>query len=200
MFDKGSQRSSVMSDVIKRISPPCISSEWQRNILFGNVLTEPRNVKSYEIEVSSLDDSFKTKLIFKETPSICGSIPRIKVDRWINQLKNANIQLADVAVEENDNPTVRLLIGSNYWGLLITSAPVTLGNGLYAVNSKFGWTISGTEGTCSNLNVARYFLNQTRICDLWELEAIGIKPEKTDDVGEIERKQFDDLLRRAADG
>ena len=63
MFDDGSQRSCITSNVIQKILPPCVSTNWQRNILFGGVTTGPRNVKSYETEITSIDNSFKMKLI-----------------------------------------------------------------------------------------------------------------------------------------
>jgi hypothetical protein len=77
LFDEGSQRSRITTDLVKT-SPPCVSAGWQRNVLFRNVLTEQRKVKSFEVEVGGLDKSYKKKLIFRETPSICGTIPRVK--------------------------------------------------------------------------------------------------------------------------
>lgn len=202
MFDEGSQRSSITIDLIKKISPPYLSADWQRNVLFGNVLTEPRKVKSYEVEIASLDNSYKMKLIFKETPSICGAIPRVKPGEWLQKLEQEGIHLADISDDRMETASVDLLIGSDYWASVISSAPKLLNNGLAVVNTKLGWTISGqmNEDVCSALNMNIALYSQHQICKLWELDAIGIKPDAVDNVDELVQQHFEETVQRTPNG
>lgn len=70
LFDDGSQLSNITSDLIKKIGAPVISSEWSRNMMFGGLVSEPRKVKSYEVQLRSIDDSFTGTFILRETPAI----------------------------------------------------------------------------------------------------------------------------------
>lgn len=71
-FDEGSQLSYITFSALNKIGSNPVCSEWTRNIVFGGALTEPREVSSHEIEVCTIDNSFSTKLILRETPAICG--------------------------------------------------------------------------------------------------------------------------------
>lgn len=208
LFDDGSQLSNITSELIKKIGAPVISSEWSRNMMFGGSLSEPRYVKSYEVKLQSMDGSFTGTFILRETPAICGIIPRLEVGDWVTDLKEKGIELYDVNSTDIQNPQiVSVQIGSDYWNSLITSAPSTFKNGLAALNTKLGWTVSGpipnsgNVTTCLNIDapIALTCFQSSQICQLWELEALGIKPE-VDNIDELVKEQFNNTVRRSSDG
>jgi len=144
LFDEGSQLSNITTETVKKIGAPLVHSEWSRSMMFGGAISDPRKVSNYQVSIQSLDNSFSTKLILRETPVICGVLPRIQIGEWMDELEKSGIRLSDTSPPEDiELQVISIQIGSDYWGSLITSAPKLLTNGMTAPNTKFGWTISG---------------------------------------------------------
>jgi len=76
---------------------------------------------------------------------------------------------------------IELLIGSDYYGKWLTGRKHCLQNGLVALETCFGWTLSGkldkvsesTDEACAML-VTSMFVAEASVSELWKLEAIGI--------------------------
>ncbi|XP_035712075.1 uncharacterized protein LOC110855479 [Folsomia candida] len=112
LFDEGSQQSSGGQRTISAIGSPLVGEEWTRNVLFGGVLTEPRKIKKFKVQVQSLDGRFKRDIILRESPTICGDIPRIPAGPWMNELKKRKIFLSDFEMSHVDHPDID---GDCFW-------------------------------------------------------------------------------------
>lgn len=132
----------------------------------------------HEVVIGSLDGRFKKKIILRKCPAICGEVPRIPSGPWIDELKK--IHLSDWQLCHVDSPDIEILIGSDLWGQLVTSKPMKLTSGLTAVDTAFGWTLSGIvpgerEATVGMMSISTAMLNvDVNLQDLWNLEALGI--------------------------
>jgi len=125
----------------------------------------------------------------------------------MSELERECITLTDLdSVDSKNSQVVSIVIGSNYWHHLITSAPKILSNGLGALNAKFGWTLCGpvpeVVETYLNVNiptrVSCFMLS--RVCDLWELDILGIREEQIDDVNQLVQEHFNFMVKQNEDG
>lgn len=189
IYDEGSQLSNGGATTIDRIGSKCVGEEWARNVLFGGSVTDMQKIKKYQVELESLDGKTRRKLVLRKTVKICGSIPRVPAGPWMEELYSRNIWLSDYHENPVDNPDVEILIGSDYWGQLVTGRQVRLKCGLIAVETVFGWTLSGPVSNvhCNDtlaMSCVTLFHGCASVADLWSLESIGIK-----DPGEHKSKK-----------
>jgi len=151
----------------------------------------------YKVVIKSIDDAFSMDFVLCETPAICSKILVVKNGDWMKQLEQLGIKLTESSATRNMVEAIDIVIGSDYWNVFITSAPTLLLNGLAAVQTKFRWTISGPAPDDS---VVQYHLHQEQICQLWELDALGIKSELIDSIEELVQQQFNVTVQRDSDG
>lgn len=181
IFDEGSQQSNIGSTTVSKIGSCMVGEELSRNVLFGGTVTNCKMVKKFKVKLESLNGKVHRELILKETPTICGDIPRIPKGPWMKELKDKKIWISDFENSHVDNSAIEILIGSDNWGQLVTGKPVKLSCGLYAVNTVFGWTLSGPVPgskakeeslamTCTSL-----LTGQFNIQEMWSLESLGIQ-------------------------
>ncbi|XP_021959629.1 uncharacterized protein LOC110855533 [Folsomia candida] len=209
LFDEGSQQSSGGQRTISAIGSPLVGEEWTRNVLFGGILTEPRKIKKFKVQVQSLDGRFKRDIIFRESPTICGDIQRIPAGPWMNELEKRKIFLSDFEMSHVDHPDIELLIGSDYWGQFVCGKPLMLSCGLVAVETVFGWTLSGPvpgkEVSMGVMSIHHSLFNaEAYVQDLWKLKTLGIndptehrtKNEKEEEA----RKHFLRTVSRTQEG
>ncbi|OXA64746.1 Pro-Pol polyprotein [Folsomia candida] len=197
LFDEGNQQSSGGQRTISAIGSPLVGEEWTRNVLFGGILTEPRKIKKFKVQVQSLDGRFKRDVILRESATICGDIPRIPAGPWMNELKKRKIFLSDFEMSHVDHPDIELLIGSDYWGQFVCGRPLMLSCGLVAVETVFGWTLSGPvpgkEVSMGVMTIHHSLFNaEACVQDLWKLETLGINDpteHKTKNEKEEEARQ-----------
>lgn len=108
-----------------------------------------------------------------------------------------------------DHPDIELLIGSDYWGQFVCGRPLMLSCGLVAVETVFGWTLSGPvpgkEVSMGVMTIHHSLFNaEACVQDLWKLETIGITDpteHKTKNEKEEEARQhFLKTVSRTQDG
>ncbi|OXA44279.1 DNA-binding protein HEXBP [Folsomia candida] len=182
IYDEGSQLSNCGAATISLIGSKCIGHEWGRNVLFGGGVTDVKKINKYAVDLKSLDGHVKKTLVLREAAKICGSIPRVPAGPWIQALRKKNIWLSDYQDSYVDNPEIEVLI--DYWGQLVTGKQVKLRCGLIAVETIFGWTLSGpvpninTNDTVA-MSCISLFHGEASVQCLWNLDSIGIKdPEE----------------------
>jgi hypothetical protein len=56
------------------------------------------------------------------------------------------------------------------------------------------------KDVCSALNLNVALHSQHQICELWELESLGIKLEIVDDVDELFQQHFEETVQQTTDG
>lgn len=138
LFDNGSQRSYVTDSIKSKLGLSSTSSENLHLNTFGEnayrkqrcqVVTLPLKTKTNEfVEISALN-----------FPVICFPLTkRVNIDRY-PQLRY--LELADHS--EPGQESIDILIGSDYYWDLVTNEIIQGEYGPTAVNSKFGWLISG---------------------------------------------------------
>ncbi|OXA36889.1 Xin actin-binding repeat-containing protein 1 [Folsomia candida] len=138
LFDEGSQLSNVGNATVNAIGCRQVGEEWSRSVLFGGDVTNAKKVKKFEVKLQSLDGKFSEKFVLNETPVICGELPRTPHGPWVQDLKKKRIWISDLEQRSLQSTDVEILIGSNYWGKLVTSKPLQVFEDLNAVNTKFG--------------------------------------------------------------
>ncbi|OXA47646.1 Pro-Pol polyprotein [Folsomia candida] len=196
IFDEGSQQSTGGQAIIKKVGSELVGEEWARNVLFGGTLTAPRKVKSFNVKVQSLDGKHTREILMREAPTICGDIARIPVGPWMKELKRRKIWLTDFENTIVDSQDVEILIGSDYWGQLVVGKPVLLECGLVAVDTIFGWTLSGPiygdkKSTTALMGISQV-ITESSVQDLWNLETIGI----TDPFESKSREECEEAARQ----
>ena len=209
IFDDGSQRTYIKESTAKLMKYKSLGSETMRKSLFGGTVTDVKSHQQYQIKVASMDGKIKRNLIALDEPKVCGRIPSVSKGPWLRELKKKNIWLTDYNTP-NSNPEIEILVGSDYWGSLMTGKFFRLSCGLIAMESVFGWTISGVSNNPKNeeshaMSITTAMLAQPMsIENLWSLETIGIKDsaeiksaaEKEDEA----KTHFIETVSRAEDG
>ncbi|XP_043263442.1 uncharacterized protein LOC122403775 [Colletes gigas] len=118
---------------------------------------------------------------------ICEDIARIEKADWFKELERKNISLSDLcSTEESGDDSIALLIGADIFGKLLTGNKFDLANGLTALETKLGWTISGkvpaNERKDAGSTAVSMFMSEAKISELWSLDVLGIRDpiEKSD--------------------
>ena len=187
LFDNGSQRSYVTDSLKSKLGLSSTSSETLHLNTFGEnayrkqrcqVVTLPLKTKTDEfVEISALNFLV-----------ICSPLTkRVNIDRYPHL---RYLELADHS--EPGEESIDILIGSDYYWDLVTNEIIQGEFGPTAINSKFGWLISGPTNvrntrhdntTASNLVISgEPFFDEARegdeITDMlkkfWETDSIGI--------------------------
>lgn len=125
----------------------------------------------------------------------------------MDELRENSIELIDInSSAGEESQTISVQIGSDYRDLLICSAPKILENELSATNTKFGWLISRRipdtvqVNTCFESSVALACFHGEQTCLMWELEALGIKPDENNDVNYLVQKNFERNVTKNEEG
>ena len=191
VFDSGSQRSYVTEQVARRL---LLATEGEKSLTimtFGSTKEQARVCKSVRLGVALKDGTMKQLTLFA-VPTICEPIacqPVSFCQRDFDHL--AGIELADSS-DGRGSMRVDLLIGSDqYWDLVTgdTRRGVT---GPVALQTKFGWVLSGPTRSSPPDASAACLVTHTlyadgqsqdsqmldaRLKSFWELESFGIVQE-----------------------
>ena len=212
LLDCGSHRTYVTESVAKKLNLGLGSVETLSVVTFG--ASEPRPIRSRvtSIGLKTTDDAV-LKLSANVVPRISCTINRCAIDPSVYPSWNSlsELKLADTLpfTEESHSPDI--LIGSDFYLDIVDSERRVVAPGLYALNSKFGWIITGrvqkpdplraptqtstmfvqhgTSVVCASgladaklTDLPESF--RTNLDDLWRLETIGISdsPYVSDDL------------------
>lgn len=204
LFDDGSQLSYITSSAAQAIGSVPIGQEISQNILFDGSITNIEKRNKHEILISNMIGSKKICLTVREKPKLGGMVPKIPKGVWMEELSRKGITFNDIEYGKT-TAEIDIVIGSDYWGRMMTGKEELLDCGLLAKESVFGWTLSGVV---PNENVADYsismFLAEQNLKNLWSLEVIGIKDpiEKLTQTQEeeIARKLFKETVKQDSEG
>ncbi|XP_021966107.1 uncharacterized protein LOC110861310 [Folsomia candida] len=172
IYDSGNQQSFVRRDTMKSLGVNKIGEEWVNNCLFGGMVTGPIKHNKYRIQIESLNGHHRESLEVLDRDDICGLIARVPSGPWIKELANQGVHLTDFT---SDSPEIEILIGSDYYGKLMTGRVVQLKSGLTAFQSTFGWSLGGKVPKDNiGMTVTSLFLASMDESKLWDLDVIGI--------------------------
>ena len=177
LLDPGSQKSYILETTARSLGVVPKGEVQLCHLLFGGVKDVQKH-KMYQIEIEGMAKRPSMRLEVLSQKQICGGIPRMVKGPWMAELKKSGIFVSDLGADEGE---IELLIGSDYYAKLLTGRKQCLRNGLVALETCLGWTLSGTleeeehtDATCSSLVTSMLVMNAA-VSDLWDLEAIGIR-------------------------
>ena len=185
LFDNGSQRSYVTDNLKSRLGLKSTKKEMLHLNTFGAKTFRKQKCDVLTLFVEDINKE-TSKVCVLSFPTICSPLPS-HVDAN-NYPHLHGLKLADYS---NSEDSIDVLIGSDYYWDFVTSEIVRGDFGPTAVNSKFGWLLSGLtesvinqETTVTNLTSAGksnslFDYTQDALVDtlkqFWETESIGIK-------------------------
>ena len=185
LFDCESQRSYVTDSLKSRLSLKPTKMETLHHNTFGE-----RNFRKQKCDVTlhleSCNETVKVSVL--SFPAICSLLPtRVDASSYPHLQK---LQLADCSDSQD---LIDVLIGSDYCWDFVTNKIVRGDFGPTAINSKFGWLLSGptefatsSETTVTNLIISgssNGLFDHTEdplvntLKQFWETESIGVKGE-----------------------
>ena len=199
LFDSGSQRSYITNGLKSRLNIKPRKTETLHFNTFGE-----RSYRKQKCEVSPLllqsnkNENFMISAL--SFPVICSPLStRIEVDQYPHL---QGLQLAD---SSDSNGSIDVLIRSDYYWVFIEG---DIGRGEFgpvAIDSKFGWLLSGStdnglynETSTTNLVIgssdSQFETTQNPLVDVlekfWKTESIGIK-------GDLEHKQINESFNES---
>ena len=195
LFDTGSQRSYITDNLKTRLGLKPTKTETLQLNTFGE-----KGYRKQRCDVAAVRLKTNARELLEISalsyPVICSPLPgKVNVKEYSHL---HGLRLADSSIE---NQPIDVLIGSDYYWEFIEGETIRGHAGPTAVNSKFGWLLSGpvkkttnctSSKVVSNLVVSGFnavphdivpendeMLNYT-LKRFWETEAIGIKESTTD--------------------
>ncbi|GFR24605.1 transposable element Tc1 transposase [Trichonephila clavata] len=108
--------------------------------LFGGGISPAAEHGRFTVTVESLDGKHSTSVSLLDQLKICSTLPRIRDENLLAELASRGIKLTDVG---RDAPPIRILLGADVLGSILTGRIEILTSGVSAVKTLFGWTILG---------------------------------------------------------
>jgi len=178
LFDTGSDRSYVSSNLVKKVKPKWVSSEPVSYATFGGSKSPPgKQSNIFDLQLVGLHGA--KHLMALEIPKVCAPltrpcIPSNLVDAF------SDFQLAD-DYKNNSHLNIDILVGLDaYWGFMDPEIKPHQSNGLVAQKSVFGWVLSGSwkVPTISNCESTQMLcignVTDSDLREFWDLESVGI--------------------------
>ena len=171
LIDSGSQNSYITTRLASKMGNSPIRKETMVHGLFGGSATPPVVHGVYRLFLTSMDDSYRCNFETLEQKVICGTLPSLDYEI----IKSAKL---DIPHDGEPHREVDILIGADVAGKLLTGGIKQLDNGLVAIETRLGWTVSGkhpnaTRGELASAHLSLHTSNLT-IEDLWKLDVLGI--------------------------
>ena len=194
LFDSGSQRTFISQDLANKIGAQPFKKEELLMCTFGH---DRRTKADFEmVKICLMADGEEIIINALVPPVISPPISAHLQDDDLNFPYLQGLRLAD-PVRTRGPLEIDIIIGNDYYGSLVTGE-IIKGDGPMAMNSKFGWLLSGpvlqaerpteiTEIHCYRIEVTpaqdKETLNEIHP-RFWELHSLGItdSPKVEDEV------------------
>ncbi|XP_025829705.1 uncharacterized protein LOC112904277 [Agrilus planipennis] len=191
LIDSGSQKSYILKATASQLKLVPIRHEKMIHSLFGGNNTAELEHKCYNIKLETEDTQYCLEVLDQER--ICNDVTPIPTGPWIAELTDVSIKINDVG---NSAP-IELLIGADVLGKIYTGRKHTLGCGLVAMETVFGWTLMGKipqkqRSNTSSMIVISLFSQDMSLTNLWEIDVLGISEPSV-------KKSRDEAARAAKD-
>ena len=141
LMDTGSQRTYVTEEVVKQLQLSPSAREIYSVFTFGS--SKPK-------QISTLLIAFDLKLNNRRNVTITASVaPKISGEILRSPLDNASIKklkgykLVNTSPLQDESSEIGILIGNDHYGEILMSGKVEIDKGLYLLESKLGWILSG---------------------------------------------------------
>jgi hypothetical protein len=189
LFDNGSQRSYVTDHVKAKLGLTATSTETLHLNTFGENAYRKQKCEVVTLPLRSNNDVY-VEISALNFPVICSPLPkRVEISKYPHL---QDLELADRS--EIGQDSIDILIGSDHYWDFVTGESIRGEFGPIAINSTFGWLLSGPTNVqealhdsrvTSNLIISGEPFNETSetdkitnmLRDFWETESIGITDE-----------------------
>ncbi|UYV84543.1 hypothetical protein LAZ67_X002574, partial [Cordylochernes scorpioides] len=176
LFDTGSHYSYIKRSIVEKLGLNKIGEISLEKSLFGGGNMKEALHGKYVLKLGSLTNKIDVDIVALDQPEICARIPPIPRGRLLYKLKRKKIYIHPSNFR---NEEIDILIGSDYFGQLLTGKVVHLGEDLTAVETKLGWTLMGQSPVVGKEDKVQIALNmlvaRNNLKDLWELDILGIQ-------------------------
>ena len=190
MFDSGSQQSYITESLAQDLSLPSVGRQSLTVMTFGAADSQSHICERVKLELE-LKDGQTTQITLYTTPLICKPLSYQPISLCQDKFEHVmDLDLAD-ASGTHSHLDVDIFIGSDqYWNFI--TGEVRRGSfGPVAVNTKFGWVLSGPTVTDDNCQTSASLLTHSLVTNksselqcqdddhlqrFWDLESLGILP------------------------
>ncbi|KAF8786066.1 hypothetical protein HNY73_007831 [Argiope bruennichi] len=185
LLDDGSQRSYIEKNLAAELFLSPSGREIFSQGLFGGGISPASEHKRYMVNIESLNRKYSTPLSLLEQQKICSTLPRIHDRKLLSELASRGIKLTDVG---RDSPPIRVLLGADILGSILTGRIEVLSSGVSAVETLLGWTILGLGKKKEVVNLVTLSLQNMDVPKMWDLEVLGI----TDPIEKIKESLLEE--------
>lgn len=217
ILDSGSMRSYISDDIMKIMQFRPLSQVKLKQSLFGGIVTKEKVYENFHVEISNVDSSYKCRIPVLNQPRICSLINRVSSSSILKECKALNINLSDFTAHGNVNPEIKLLIGADVFGKLLTGDVVSLKSGPTAIKTLLGWTLMGKcclekdgvgesvdsnkkghmaiESLAAQTISTSLLVKDSSISNLWKLDVLGIiDPAQIKSINELREETENHFL------
>ena len=171
LFDSGSDRSYISRGLVDKVGPTFTGSELVSYATFGSgnaSKDEFRSVYSVQLHGTSQGSAAISAI---EVPIVCVPLHRKRIPQDI--LKSFNgIEFVE-NYSQNETKSVDILIGLDYYWKLVKPDSGVLRKGMVALNTVFGWLLSGSFGNgkspCSTLSHPLLCIQDSDFRRIWDV-------------------------------
>ncbi|KAF0154889.1 MAG: Pao retrotransposon peptidase domain-containing protein [Ignavibacteria bacterium] len=203
LFDSGSQRSYITEAVMKELDLEQISTESLGIYTFGSDEAKQIRTSIVNLELTLKTGNYKP-LTLSVVPKIIGNFRNISSSMIKNLPIIQNYELADNDPNQDSMFMINILIGNDYYWELIEGNKVEINDGLFLIESKLGWILTGRlsdiPSSIAQMQEENYTLLSFEQEDLlaqnfWSLESIGIKDSPYENDDDKALRNFNDTIK-----
>nr|XP_042913403.1 uncharacterized protein LOC122273391 [Parasteatoda tepidariorum] len=187
LMDDGSQRSYIEKSLAEELRLSPSGSEVFSQGLFGGKASPASEHKRYMVTVESLNRKYTTSISLLDQAKIFSELPRIQDRSLLADLASRGIKITDVG---KDTPLIRVLIGADVLGRILTGKIEVLTSGVSAIETLLGWTILGLGRKKKKVNLVALSLQNMELPKVKDLDVLGIAdPMERKNKIQLEEKQ-----------
>ena len=213
LLDSGSQRTYVTESLAEKLKLTRESEEVIKLVTFGS--DKPKTVKTVQTKFSiKLNNGQYLDISANIVPIINGTVQRkpskFHTSENLDHLVRS-LDMADSISSETESSTVELLIGNDYYLVIILSQKTEVQPGLYLLASKLGWILTGrmseveSELNQTNMLILTYGTNVSNTSvftpsepdleDFWNSESIGVYDNPRTSTDEMVMRNFKETVK-----
>jgi len=144
VFDSGSLRSYITSNLRRSLGPPSLRYENLVIKTFGADSDQPKRCDLAQLCVSRAGGGLNLYVDAYDVPSICAALSQQKIELAQASYEHLSfLELADSSTG-GDGMAIDILIGSDfYWQFMTGETRFGMYGGPVAINTHLGWVLSG---------------------------------------------------------
>ena len=142
LLDCGSHRSYISSHLAQTLNLKMEKKEKISIVTFGSANPTIVNTQTTSIKLM-LKDGSRMSLKVNVVPYIAGKMERVPMKMQDFEHMFSDYDLADDLPKSHESSEIDLLSGNDYYGDIILSGKYELSSGLFVMESKLGWLITG---------------------------------------------------------